>query len=32
MKKSELIQDALDDAHNEDKLSDSLVSYLLSAG
>lgn len=32
MKKSELIQDALDDGHNEDKLSDSLVSYLLSAG
>lgn len=32
MKRSELIQDALDDGHNEDKPSDSLVSYLLSVG
>lgn len=29
MKKSELIQDDLDDGHNEDKPSDSQVSYLL---
>lgn len=32
MKKSELIQDGLDDDHNVDKPSDSLVSYLLSVG
>ena len=32
MKKSELIQAGSDDGHNEDTPSDSLVSYLLSAG
>ena len=32
MKKSELIQDDLDDDRNVDKPSDSRVSYLLSAG
>ena len=31
MKKSELIQDGLDDDHNVDKPNDSRVSYLLNA-
>lgn len=32
MRKSELIQDGLDDDRNKDKPSDSLVSYLLIVG